>query len=127
MPPGELQSVVGKVPAGDLRAPAAAAAAAPDVQLVICHAPFAGSYTVESTGVRYDCPQGIQLRVANYSLFALFAAAAVNEALITVLGLRGEHSIGGCTQLAGRGRNTGAEGGVGHAQGAAGSGLAAPA
>lgn len=50
----------------------------------------AGSYTVESTGVRYECPQGIQLRVANYSLFALFAAAAINEALITVFGLRGE-------------------------------------
>lgn len=52
--------------------------------------PQAGYYSIEGTGLRYDCQQGTLLRVANYGLFALFALAALNEAAITVLGLRGE-------------------------------------
>lgn len=48
-----------------------------------------GYYSIEGTGLRYDCPDGAYLRVANYALFALFGLAALNEAAITLLGLRG--------------------------------------
>ena len=51
--------------------------------------PSAGIYTVEGTGLQYTCDQGTLLRVANYSLFSLFGLAALNEALLFVLGLRG--------------------------------------
>lgn len=36
------------------------------------------------------CEQATYLRVANYSLFALFGLAAINEAAIFFVGLRGE-------------------------------------
>jgi hypothetical protein len=50
----------------------------------------AGQWSIESTGIKFDCSQGTLLRVASYSLFALFGAAALNELALTVLGLRGE-------------------------------------
>ncbi|KAI7835463.1 hypothetical protein COHA_010638 [Chlorella ohadii] len=57
---------------------------------VVWFIPYAtGYWSVESTGLIYDCPQATYLRVANYSLFALFGLAAINEAAIFVLGLRG--------------------------------------
>lgn len=50
----------------------------------------AGQWSIESTGIKFDCSQGTLLRVASYSLFALFGAAALNELALTVLGLRGK-------------------------------------
>ena len=55
---------------------------------------LAGQWSIESTGIKFDCSQGTLLRVASYSLFALFGAAALNELALTVLGLRGEQQ--GC-------------------------------
>lgn len=51
--------------------------------------PLAGAWSIESTGLRYECSHANELRLANYSLFALFGLAAANEAVLTVLGLRG--------------------------------------
>jgi hypothetical protein len=50
---------------------------------------FAGAYSIEGTGLKYECAHATELRVANYSLFATFGLAAINEAVLTVLGLRG--------------------------------------
>jgi hypothetical protein len=50
----------------------------------------AGKYSIEGTGLKYDCDHVTELRVANYSLFALFGLAAVNEAVMVIIGLRGE-------------------------------------
>lgn len=49
----------------------------------------AGAWSIEGTGLQYDCTHANELRVANYSLFALFGLAAINEAVLTVMGLRG--------------------------------------
>ena len=49
----------------------------------------AGAWSIESTGIKYDCSQGALLRTASYSLFILFGISAVLEAVLTVLGLRG--------------------------------------
>lgn len=49
----------------------------------------AGAYSIESTGLKYECSHATELRVANYSLFATFGLAAINEGVLTVLGLRG--------------------------------------
>ena len=55
------------------------------------HAVFAtaGAWSIEGTGLRYECSHATELRLANYSLFALFGLAAINEAVLTVMGLRG--------------------------------------
>ncbi|KAI3429288.1 hypothetical protein D9Q98_005384 [Chlorella vulgaris] len=57
---------------------------------VLWFVPYAtGAWSIESTGLRYECSHANELRLANYSLFALFGLAAANEAVLTVLGLRG--------------------------------------
>ena len=51
--------------------------------------PPAGSWSIESTGLRFDCSQGALLRMANYGLFSLFGLCAIVEAVLTVVGLQG--------------------------------------
>jgi hypothetical protein len=57
---------------------------------------FAGAYSIEGTGLKYECAHATELRVANYSLFATFGLAAINEAVLTVLGLRGAVASPSC-------------------------------
>ncbi|KAI3429289.1 hypothetical protein D9Q98_005385 [Chlorella vulgaris] len=74
----------------------AATDALPALMAVLClfHAlwfvPYAtGAWSIEGTGLEFQCAQATMLRVANYSLFALFGLAAVNECVLFIIGLRG--------------------------------------
>jgi hypothetical protein len=45
--------------------------------------------SVQGTDLTHDCSSKAELRTANYSLFALFGLAALNEVAMTSIGLRG--------------------------------------
>ncbi|KDD74155.1 hypothetical protein H632_c1525p1, partial [Helicosporidium sp. ATCC 50920] len=48
-----------------------------------------GTYSIESTGIKNGCDVGTSLRVAVYGMFAIYLCAAVLEASITAIGLKG--------------------------------------
>lgn len=52
--------------------------------------PFiAGTWSIESTGLKYDCSVAKELRAANYGLFSIFLLSAIVEFSIVAIGLRG--------------------------------------
>ncbi|KDD71624.1 hypothetical protein H632_c4672p0, partial [Helicosporidium sp. ATCC 50920] len=51
--------------------------------------PSPGTYTIESTGIKYDCNVGSSLRAAAYGMFGLYIVSAVLEGSITAIGLKG--------------------------------------
>lgn len=51
--------------------------------------PSPGAWTIESTGIQYDCNVGTQLRVAVYSLVGLFGLCFLLEVSLTSIGLKG--------------------------------------
>lgn len=52
--------------------------------------PYAvGTYSIETTGVKYSCPQANMLKAANYGVLLLFVLSAILEWSIAGIGLRG--------------------------------------